>query len=445
MPIEAINNPNTPAGQVSMPAELTKNVVDILRQFLISQGHNIVPTDIYYMQVPWVFKCHDAKSKKDATDAEYVHIETGQKVNVRAFGLSWMLHQQGGKNSQRLLVASGGPLVEPVILARARKGAVDYRIWRGADDNPYEQPTIVKRPVTTKNATKNVSNQLIAPVAPVAPPQISYNPFIKPLFYPQTIAGTTLAQAVENVESTAQTVNEVGQVVDENPGLDNIDPQLWSSDSFESILESAAENASPFSQLASPDITFTETPSKKRKRGNHLDLTVCTDSNTASLDNFGRGSNNGEVAVNVNAPKPVARRLFNDSTTIIAPPVSGNSAPDLPTPVSNFTLSPMREDSPPTGTTQNIIFKFIGTRVRERTLSQLTEFKLFLSHTTAAGIITEEDRLQMIKCSIIYPDGQEETYIVVDALDFLEMTGQVLTKPGLWHLPDASCVITVQK
>jgi hypothetical protein len=436
-PSEAINDPNTPAGVVSMPAELPKNAVDVLRQFLIDQGHNIVPSDIYFMQTPWTHKFHDAKVKKDATDAEYIHTETGQTVNVRAFRLPWMLGQQGGKNSQRLLVASGGPLPEAAILIRVRKGSSDFRIWRGVNDNPYEQPAIVKRAVVAKEIP-NPPFQFGPPA-----PQISFKPYIaalaSPRFNPYFTALTppqTFEKAAEIVDDIAQAGNNVGDIA-------NIDPQLWSTDSFESILEEAAKNASPFSSLASPDITFTETPSKKRKRGNLLDLTVTSDASILSLDNLGRGSDNVEAAIN--SPKPVARRLFDPPTTGAAP-VSGNSVPALPTPVSNFRLSPLREDSPPTGTSQNIIFKFIGgTTKRERTLSQLSEFKMFLSHTTAAGIISEEDLLQLIKCSTVYPDGQAEDHVVVDAVDFLEMIGKALSKPGQWHLPDATCVITVHK
>lgn len=51
------------------------------------------------------------------------------------------------KNSERLLVASGAPLVGSIILARSRPYSNHFRAWGGAFDNPNEQAIVIRRPV----------------------------------------------------------------------------------------------------------------------------------------------------------------------------------------------------------------------------------------------------------------------------------------------------------
>lgn len=158
-----VDNTGVP-GQIQFPAGLPTNIVNLLRQYFLANNSNIVPRDIYYLQVPWVFKNHDAKLKKDATDAGYVsisqiiahcliltqpqfHAITNEQVEIRAFSLPWMNTQPGGTNSQRLLVAMNDPLPDPVVLCRAKRNSSEYRIWRGINDDPLEQAIIVKRPL----------------------------------------------------------------------------------------------------------------------------------------------------------------------------------------------------------------------------------------------------------------------------------------------------------
>lgn len=144
----ANQSPKVP-GQVRFPAELSANLAEMFREFFRANDDNTVPVDIYYMQVPWIFRMHNAKNKQDATVAAYYHGATGHEVMVRAFSLPWMLDLPGGRNSQRLLVASGPPFTEPVILARIKKGSSEFRIWRGVNDDPYEQAVVVKKMAIT--------------------------------------------------------------------------------------------------------------------------------------------------------------------------------------------------------------------------------------------------------------------------------------------------------
>lgn len=132
-------------GQVTFPAALPVNVVSTLREWMIANKTNIVPIDIYFMQSPWIEKLHDAPRKEAATDAAYYHALSGRNVEVKDFSLPSMLTEQGGKNSQRLLVVSSDIFPEPAILARIKKGVNEFRIWRGVNDDPYEQAVVVKQ------------------------------------------------------------------------------------------------------------------------------------------------------------------------------------------------------------------------------------------------------------------------------------------------------------
>lgn len=145
-PKPLVNPAPSKPGEVQFPAGLPHNLTNMFREWMRAQNTNVVPFDIYYMQVPWVFKCHDAPTKKNATDAAYYHAISNQELSVQMFSLPWMLYEPSGRNSQRLLVASGGPLPEPSVLCRIKRGSSEFRIWRGVYDNPFEQPTVVKKP-----------------------------------------------------------------------------------------------------------------------------------------------------------------------------------------------------------------------------------------------------------------------------------------------------------
>ena len=73
---------------------------------------------------------------------------TGEKLFVRALTLDWMKREAKPKNSERLLVASGGPLTEPIVLARMKAFSGDYRAWGGVYDDPTAQPTVVRKVVS---------------------------------------------------------------------------------------------------------------------------------------------------------------------------------------------------------------------------------------------------------------------------------------------------------
>ncbi|ETN43697.1 uncharacterized protein HMPREF1541_02856 [Cyphellophora europaea CBS 101466] len=189
-----VNASPTAPGQVRFPAELPANISLMFRQYFVAKGNNIVPQDIYFMQVPWIFKLHDAKNKKDATDAGYFYGASGQAVHVRPFSLPWMLNEPSGRNSQRLLVAYDHPFPEPAVLCRIKKHSSEFRIWRGADDDPYEQAVVVKKPLV-QTAGKKINYP--APVPTSVLPASAFP--ITPSPTPQTNLPVLPATAAANV------------------------------------------------------------------------------------------------------------------------------------------------------------------------------------------------------------------------------------------------------
>jgi hypothetical protein len=113
----------------------------MLRDYFKQKKSNVVPIDIYYMQIP--FGMNDKQKSK----AAYFNAATNELCTVSAYHLPWMKNQPGG-SSGHLLIAEH-PSLGPGgnVLIRAKKNSNEFRIWRGVNDNPFDQALVVKKAV----------------------------------------------------------------------------------------------------------------------------------------------------------------------------------------------------------------------------------------------------------------------------------------------------------
>lgn len=326
-------SPEAP-GQVRFPAELPGNLADLFRQYFIANNSNTVPIDIYYMQVPWVHRMHNAKNKKDATVAAYYHGPTGQEVEVRGFSLSWMLDVPGGRNSQRLLVASGQPFAEPVILARIIKGSSEFRIWRGVDDNPYEQAVVVKKARVINHTVPSTNTPPPETPTPMPPPKLPALPAPAP----------THGKRKRDSTPTSQ-----------------------------------------YPDFQDEDEDYT-----------------------------------GDVAYE-NALVPANRQLARYTVPPILSPVADNIS-------------------------RNIVFRFLGSHRQERirNLYQCATFAKLFTNAIVAGVLVENDPIQILNCEWCVSNGAHSIKMVADDQDFDDLMTEITDDRG-WDLADAQCVIDVTR
>ena len=81
----------------------------------------------------------------------YFHAQTGQRLHIDAFALEWMRKDEK-KGSERLIVASGVPLHEPVALARTKPYSNEFRAWGGVNDDPSTQAIVVRKLIQIDDA-----------------------------------------------------------------------------------------------------------------------------------------------------------------------------------------------------------------------------------------------------------------------------------------------------
>ncbi|KPI43327.1 uncharacterized protein AB675_6962 [Cyphellophora attinorum] len=164
------DNTGTP-GRVQFPADFPGTLTPLFLDFFRAQNSNIVPRAIYFMQVPWIFKLHNGRRKADCTDANYfvrdpttgLIDEERPVAEMRVMTLPWMHKQHGGKNAQRCIMVRDGRLEKGkwVVLARCRGWRNDFRVWRGAKDDEFEQASVVKKGVVAGEAVKGSGSRTV--------------------------------------------------------------------------------------------------------------------------------------------------------------------------------------------------------------------------------------------------------------------------------------------
>lgn len=116
-----------------------------------------------------------------------------------------MAKEVRGKASERLLVAHGGPLVEPIVLARTKRYSNEFRAWQGVHDDSTAPAVVIRKvlPVIEDDDTKiklSPDRSVIVPVYGQGVLPRALNPG------PEVVGGPWTAVEAAVLEKTTRTM-----------------------------------------------------------------------------------------------------------------------------------------------------------------------------------------------------------------------------------------------
>jgi len=117
--------------QETLPDCLPSNIRELIVEYLKHNATDTLPNDILTVPLNNVLR-----TSKGHT-VSYILADTEEEIEVKGYVLPPRKHWEGV-----LLVAEGAPLPEPAIIAIARKGGSEFRIWRGHNGFARTKPEI---------------------------------------------------------------------------------------------------------------------------------------------------------------------------------------------------------------------------------------------------------------------------------------------------------------
>ncbi|KPI38011.1 uncharacterized protein AB675_3057 [Cyphellophora attinorum] len=369
-------------GKVQFPAGIPASVTKMLRDYFVKKQSNVVPIDIYYMQIPF------GMNDKHKSKAAYFIAATNELCAVSAYHLPWMKNQPGG-SSGHLLIAehpSFGPGGN--VLIRVKKNSNEFRIWRGVNDNPFDQALVVKKAVDdTFEHNGRYTGRGKSPKTPSTGAASQRKPRNQPPV-PQYTTPTPIRFVDGGYEDTG-----IGQGGSPVPGSSPAYPSPTVGGVFRQRL--------PVQQYGLPQGS-PQASVNKRKRN------AVEDDDGSDVDYDGDNK--------YSSGRPLSS------------PIRGTQSAE-----------PQRSN-----VGQSIHFHFDGPIPRMRTLATCDDIHKFFTQCTASELITSLDLYPNVTATLTGLFEGPEKYVIADQIDFDELV-QAILADGRWNVEGAMCVVRVTK